>query len=128
VVVFLLIATISSAFDRWTESRYPAGAILVKPTSFTDPSSNELLLPETMDHIRATPGVVAVVEHYRGTPSVLFRGRSIPLNAQSMDVVATHGHIPTVDRSSSDVARDLHRGAIAISTGFAKIFASLLAT
>ena len=122
VSVFLLIETIGSAMDQWTESRYPAGAILITPRAFTDPLSSEVLSPEALDLIRTTPGVAAVDEQYRVIPSVIFRGRTIPLIAYSMQVVATHGHLASVGRPSADLARDLHQGAIAVSTGFARTF------
>lgn len=122
VAVFLLIATIGSAFDRWTESRYPAGAILIRPTSLTDIVTSELLTSRTLNIIRTTPGVIAVDEQYRNRPTVEFKGRTVPLTALSMNVVARHGHLASVGRPSVALAHDLHQGAVALSTGFARTF------
>jgi putative ABC transport system permease protein len=122
VTVFLLIATIRSGFERWAESRLPGAPIAILPTSLNDPISNDFLSPETLDVIRASPGVAAVNEQYRGHPTVVFRGQTVPLVAMSMDVIATHGHIPSVGRPSTELAKDLLRGDVAVSPGFSRMF------
>ena len=122
VTVFLLIATIRSGFERWAESRFAGGAILILPTPLSDPMTSDLLSPETINVIRSTPGVAAVNERYGGRPTVVFRGRAVPLGASSMDAIATHGHIPSVGRSSAELAADLRHGNVAVSPGFVKAF------
>ena len=122
VSVFLLIATISSAFDRFAESLYPGGAIRILPNPVTEPINSDVLSARTLYLIRTTPGVAAVNEQYKGLPSVVFRGRTVPLAALSMNVVAMRGHIPSVGRPSAELARDLLGGAVAVSTGFEKTF------
>jgi putative ABC transport system permease protein len=122
VTIFLLIATISFAFDRFAESLFPDGAIRILGTPVTGPRTVDVLSPETVELIRSTPRVAAVNEQYRALPSVLFQGRIVPLIALSANVVAARGYIPSVGRPSADLARDLQRGGIAVSTGFAKTF------
>ncbi len=122
VTAFLLIATISSAFDRWVEAQYPGGAIRILATPVTAPRTADLLSDRTMQRIRTTPSVRAVNEQYRSNASVVFRGETVFLHAVSAGVLGTHGHIPSVGRPSSEIALDLVRGAIAISPGFQKTF------
>ncbi|MBM4335310.1 MAG: FtsX-like permease family protein [Deltaproteobacteria bacterium] len=122
LTVFLLIATVRSAFERWAESRFPGDPILVLPFSLSDPIGGDFLSSESIAAIRATPGVVAVSEQYKGDATILFRGQEVPLVAMTMSVVARHGHIPGIDRRSADLAADLSNGAVAVSPGFVKAF------
>jgi putative ABC transport system permease protein len=119
---FLLLQTTSVAIEDWTASRFP-DATLISAGSLVDVGRRELLLPSTIDAIRATEGVVAVDEQYREVASVLYRGREVRLNAHDMAVVAQYGHIASVSRPSRELAEELSRGNIAVSTMFARNFA-----
>ena len=72
VSIFLLVASVGNAIERWTASRYPS-ATLVLAGSLDDPDRRELLSPRTIEVIRATPGVDAVDEQYRHLATILFR-------------------------------------------------------
>jgi putative ABC transport system permease protein len=122
VAVFLLIATIGSAMERWTEARLVGDPLLVLPTPIASPIRGELLSPVTMDLIRTTPGVAMVNEQYRGRASVVFRGQTIPIGALDAGAVVLRGHIPTVGRSSADLGRDLLDGDVAVSPGVTIVF------
>jgi putative ABC transport system permease protein len=122
VAVFLLIATLNAAFARWTESRFPNGAILITAEPMAFAGGGEVLRQGALDLIRTTPGVIAVDERYRASASVIYRGQRVLLHAQSMDVVAKYGDLSSVGRPTAELARDLHNGAVAVSTGFAKTF------
>jgi len=123
VAAFLLVETIGSAAERWTTSRY-AGALTVtaSPMFANALDRFELLSPETVAVLRATPGVSAVAEHYRNRATVLFRGRTVRLLASSMDVLVGRAEIASVGRSSAELAKDLSAGAVAVSPGFARSF------
>jgi len=122
VTVFLLIATIGAAFDRFVESMHPDGAVRVLATPIGSPRTADVLSRETIDLIRTTPGIAEVNEQYRALPSVLYRGHTIPVAALSMSVVATRGFIPTVDATSAELARSLRGDFLAVSTGFHRTF------
>jgi ABC-type lipoprotein release transport system permease subunit len=72
--------------------------------------------------IRATPGVQAVDERYMGMATVLFRGTEVDLVARSMSAVAEFGQISSLGKTSSELARELTNGGVALSIGFAKKF------
>lgn len=122
VTIFLLIATIRSGIERWTESRFSDGAILVTPSPLHFTPTSDFLSPETIDKIRTTEGVAAASERYGFNQTVMFRGQPVQIAASSMEENITHAHLPSVGRTSSELAADLLRGEVAVSPGFVKAF------
>ncbi len=119
--LFLLTESASDSFVRWTTS-LSSGAISIRAGAAFGLVGRELVSPQTVELIRATPGVLAACENYDLLPSVYFRGQEVSLQAATMDVLGKYGRLGAADRLDEELARDLAAGAIAISTGFARHF------
>lgn len=121
--VLLLVESVATTLDDWTASRYPDAVLITAGSYVNDVERRELLVPEVMAEIRQSPGVKAVDEQYWFRPTIMYQGKEVSLTAYSMDVVAQFGFLPTVGRPSSDVARAVAAGDIAVSDGFSRYFA-----
>jgi putative ABC transport system permease protein len=119
--VFLLVETVNVAVERWTSPGSRRG-VQILPESLADLARFEVLSPDTIRVIRETPGVEAVDERYMGMATILFRDTEVALLARSMPVAAEYGHISSVGKPSSELARELADGGVALSMGFAKRF------
>jgi len=121
VSVFLVTSTMMTSAERWTLARYPNATVVMAGT-LLDLSGVDLLSPATIEAIRSAKGVRAVDEVYRNEATVLFRGKEVQLDAHNMDVVAQYGHIVSIGRDSSEVARSISAGGVAVSTTFSRSF------
>ncbi len=119
--IFLVVESLALTFGNYATTRYPDG-VLVSAGSLVDQARRDLLTPQTIELIRTTPGVEALAEQYWYRPTLLFRGQEVAVWAVSMDVVATHGFLPAIDRPGNEVALDVSRGAVAVSMAFARRF------
>jgi putative ABC transport system permease protein len=121
ICVALTLASMEGASDDWINARFPdATYITAGPPA--DGERRELLTPETMRAIRATPGVSAVDEQYWFGRTMLYRGEEVPIIAQTMSVVAEHGNITSVGQPAKDLGRTLIQGGVAVSLQFARRF------
>jgi len=108
------------SLDLWMAGQFEGG-VFVTAGELLVADSQDVILPETLATIRATPGVVAVFDHVG--EKILHHGREVLLAAGSMEVLARHGRLPAVDGDPRAVAEAVARGDIAVSEGFSRSFA-----
>lgn len=116
--VLVVLHSVATTMD---EALVGGGRVMVTASDPFQTIHRDLILPETAEAVRATPGVRAVFHHYR--TETLFRGESIVLKAISADVFAERMQFSGMRGGDSRaVGRGMIEGGVLVTQGFARHF------
>jgi putative ABC transport system permease protein len=117
--ILVMVECIAFTFDHWIAEEYRDAILVTAGTPFAG-RDRELVLPKTVQTIRALPEVRAVAELF--TANIPFGGEEVLLVAQTAGVIGRYGELPAVDGDPAELAERLARGEIAVSDAFADHF------